>query len=310
MAKVSIGLPVHNGQRYLSEALSAIQRQTYTDWDLIICDNASTDNTEEIARHAAHDDRRIKYHRNTVNKGAGPNFNLAFELADGQYFKWAAHDDICAPEYFEKTVRILDHRPDIALCTTRIMCIDENGNHGGEREENLQDAESPFPSVRFRRLASLSHGCFDIFGLIRREVLEQTPRISSFIGSDRALLTEIGLYGRFFRIPEILFYSREHKDRSLRAYRFRERNQWWDVKLRGKHPLPWNRLLLEYVQMLSRAPLTTDERIRCFSTLPGWVRRNWRYIVGDVIPPLSPPPPQKVTTSRQAAGTPGEGALV
>src|SRR5687767_6393032 len=94
---LSIGLPVYNGQRYLHAALDSLLGQDFDDFELIIADNASTDETEAICREFAARDRRIRYHRNTANVGAVPNHNLVFELARGKYFKWAAHDDECHP---------------------------------------------------------------------------------------------------------------------------------------------------------------------------------------------------------------------
>ena len=73
--KVSIGVPVYNGQRYLEHALSGLVDQTFTDFELIICDNASTDNTAKICEGFAARDSRIQYHRNPKNIGANPNFN-------------------------------------------------------------------------------------------------------------------------------------------------------------------------------------------------------------------------------------------
>ena len=102
--KVSIGLPVYNGERYLREALDSILGQTFRDFELIICDNASTDETAAICADYAARDPRIRYHRQTHNIGATANFNHTFELARGAYFKWAAHDDVLAPTWLEKCV--------------------------------------------------------------------------------------------------------------------------------------------------------------------------------------------------------------
>src|SRR5262245_17750978 len=96
---VSVGVPVYNGERYLDKALSSILRQDFEDFELIISDNASTDGTAEICKAYADKDRRIRYHRNTSNIGAAPNYNQTFEMARGEYFKWCAHDDICYPTF-------------------------------------------------------------------------------------------------------------------------------------------------------------------------------------------------------------------
>ena len=92
--RVTIGLPVYNGENYLAEAIDSILGQTFTDFELIISDNASTDRTEEICRRYAAEDDRIRYFRHDRNRGASPNYNFTVEKARGEYFKWAAHDDV------------------------------------------------------------------------------------------------------------------------------------------------------------------------------------------------------------------------
>ena len=94
---VSIGMPVYNGVPFLNEALDSILAQTYRDFELVISDNASTDETESICRAYAASDPRIRYYRQQENLGAMPNFNRVCELSRGQYFKWAACDDVCSP---------------------------------------------------------------------------------------------------------------------------------------------------------------------------------------------------------------------
>lgn len=96
--KVSVGLPVYNGEKYLPQAIKSLLAQTFAEFELIICDNASTDRTQEISRTFTKRDQRIRYHRNPNNLGAAANFNLSFRLSSGEYFKWAA-DDLCAPEF-------------------------------------------------------------------------------------------------------------------------------------------------------------------------------------------------------------------
>ena len=97
--RVSIGLPVYNGERYLPQALDAILSQTFEDFELIISDNASTDSTQDICKSYAANDARVKYFRNSSNIGISRNFNRVFELSSGgEYFKWCAHDDLMAPD--------------------------------------------------------------------------------------------------------------------------------------------------------------------------------------------------------------------
>src|ERR1700737_2789384 len=91
--RVSIGLPVYNGERYLRFAIDSLLEQDYINFELIISDNASTDATQAICQEFADKDPRVRYYRNQTNLGASGNYDRVFELARGDLFKWAAHDD-------------------------------------------------------------------------------------------------------------------------------------------------------------------------------------------------------------------------
>src|SRR5260370_10566620 len=125
--RVSIGVPVYNGENFLRETLDSLLAQTFEDFELIISDNGSTDNTPHICREYALRDNRVSYHRCDINRGFSWNNNHVFQLAQGEYFKWADHDDLCAPEYLERCITVLDARPDVVLCDVIPSNIDETG---------------------------------------------------------------------------------------------------------------------------------------------------------------------------------------
>src|SRR5689334_18309225 len=109
--KLSVGLPVYNGEAYLRTALESIVTQDYQDFELIISDNASQDGTAAICREYAQRDKRIRYYREEANRGGARNLNRVFELSRGKYFKWAAHDDVCLPGFFRRCVEVFDRAP-------------------------------------------------------------------------------------------------------------------------------------------------------------------------------------------------------
>src|SRR5215470_5950299 len=148
-SRVSIGLPVYNGAHFLKEALDALLSQTFGDFELIISDNASTDGTQEICRAYASIDRRIRYYRHEQNRGAAWNHNNVFRLSTSEYFKWAAHDDVCAPQYLERCVKVLDHTHVTVLCYTQSIIIDEHGKHLRHYSARC-GVRSPRPYERFR----------------------------------------------------------------------------------------------------------------------------------------------------------------
>ena len=109
--RVTLGVPVFNGGPFLPETLDSLLNQTFSDLEVVISDNASTDRTEEICRAYAARDPRVRYYRNDVNRGAAWNHNRVFELARGEFFKWSAADDLCAPEFLTLCVAALDRDP-------------------------------------------------------------------------------------------------------------------------------------------------------------------------------------------------------
>ena len=124
---ISVCLPVYNGGSFLEETIESILGQTFTDLELIISDNASTDDTEKICCRFAERDSRIRYFHNPENLGAARNFNITFELARGRYVKWQGHDDPIPPDFLEHCVAVLDNDPSVVLAYGRQIAIDEHG---------------------------------------------------------------------------------------------------------------------------------------------------------------------------------------
>src|SRR5690349_18986725 len=106
--RVSIGLPVYNGERFVGDAIQCVLDQTYSNWELIICDNCSTDRTLSICRTFADQDRRIRIYQNPRNMGVCFNYREVFRLSSGEYFKWMAHDDLFAPDFVASCVEELE----------------------------------------------------------------------------------------------------------------------------------------------------------------------------------------------------------
>lgn len=281
--RVSIGLPVYNGERYLKEAVDSILAQTFTEFELIISDNASTDATAEISQAYAARDPRIRYHRNAANLGAARNYNLAFEMAAAPYFKWAAHDDVCAPDFLQRCVEALDRDPGVVLAHPRTTHIDENGLAQGRDEIRLATAALR-PSERFRDLILIDHWCFQVFGVMRTEVLARTPLIAAHAAADRTLLARLGLLGRFYEAPDYLFLRRKHPGQ-LTAVPNRLRHlhaAWYDPRRRGQITLPQWRLLREYLRAVLEIPLPASERLVCVQHLARWIRRHRRLLWRDL----------------------------
>ena len=282
MPRVSVGLPVFNGERYLSEAIESFRSQTFRDFELVICDNASTDRTQEICRSFAKRDARIRYHRNISNVGPAVNFNLTFELSSGDYFKWAAHDDLCAPKFVESCVDVLDRDPSVVLAYPKAIIVDAGGREIEPYVLKLP-TDSPNTVERFEALLR-GHKCFEVFGLIRRAVLLKTRLIGAYANGDGVLLARLALLGRFEEIPEYLFFARQHTDQSMALLEKRSGPPtseeysryavWFNPKLKNKKLFPYWRICFELFRSLCFAPIDIQDRIACYRILKNWINNK------------------------------------
>lgn len=258
---LSIGLPVYNRAKLLRASVDSLLDQSFKDFDLIITDNASTDETETVCREYAQRDRRIRYYRNPSNIGAPCNFNRTFELSRTKYFKWATSDDLCGPQFLELAIDVLERDPAVVLCYAKTMIIAEDGSPIGEYEDKLHLTES-IASPRFTRLLNTIGLCHQHQGVIRSAALGQTALLQDHIGSDVNLLAELSLYGRFYELPQRLFFRRMHPDASswARTDLARQAEFYDPGKSRGivLHGL---RQHLAYLGAVHRAPISSREKV-------------------------------------------------
>jgi glycosyltransferase involved in cell wall biosynthesis len=267
--RLSIGLPVYNGERYIRFALDSILQQTFQDFEVIISDNASTDSTMVICQEYAAKDSRVRYYRNQENIGAARNFNKTFQLARGDYFKWAAADDMISPSFLERCVQILDQDPSVILCYSKVNRIDALGEIDGTYDYPMR-VDHPSPLVRFSDLILTNHFCIAVFGVIRRQTLARTPLIGKYVGSDRVLLAELSLYGRLIEIPEYLFHRRDHPQTSGRMFTIYNRLSWFDPRKKQQINLVnWN-VGVQYAKTIKRGPIPWKQKIAFYSTIVHW----------------------------------------
>ncbi|HEY2826906.1 MAG TPA: glycosyltransferase family 2 protein [Pirellulales bacterium] len=297
--KVSIGLPVYNGERYLAAAIDSLLAQTYTDFELIISDNASTDRTAEICQEYAELDPRIRYYRQPKNCGIAGNFTQTFELARGEFFQWHAHDDICGPTLLARSVEMLDRNPEAVLCYARPAIIDEYGelspddpatwrpSRGSDgpfqivhetlakvaADNDRRGLDSPSASRRFYGVLLNTVWCLESYGMIRTAVMRTTGKLRGYRAAEKVFLAEMALRGQFAEIPEILFFVRRHAEQytmlpSGSAQRDSVKRQWSGLRW----PMPRQvRSTLGYLLLVPAAPIGWIDRLRCLGV---W----WRYV--------------------------------
>ncbi|HEY7088362.1 MAG TPA: glycosyltransferase family A protein [Tepidisphaeraceae bacterium] len=303
---MSVCVPVRNGQRYLRACLDSILAQSFTDFELIICDNASTDATESICLAYAQRDPRIRYVRQPKNVGPAGNFNTGLELAKGEYFHWQAHDDLISPDYLARCVEVLDADPSAVLVYPRAMIIDDYADPIGPYDF-VVDASTPDVRARFRRLLQVrhrQHRNFEVFGLMRTAAARQVPGgHRPFAHGDRIFMVRLALYGRLVQIEPRLFLARAHANQSMQTLPRRALPggagysvltrwlgpgplpppEWWNPALADRICFPdWN-LMAEYRQAVAQTPhLSATERIGCYAALAEWVLRFWPKLARDV----------------------------
>lgn len=271
--RLSIGLPVYNGEPFLAEAVQALLAQTFTDFELIISDNASTDDTERIARSFLHDPR-VRYVRQERNIGSAHNHNFVIDAARGELFKWASDDDLYAPELLSSCVRALDERPEVVLAHCATAFIDEAG-----RVTNVETyplvTDVPDVATRLRSLL-YTQGGDDIYGVIRTDVMRAVAPHGSYHNADRVVVAELALHGRFHQVEEALYFRRDHPGRAERASSgLRRRCVNLDPVRADRRRHPVVRLgaeyLAGYVRAVVRAPIGRRDKLRCLAALTGWV---------------------------------------
>lgn len=241
--RLSVGVPVYNGDAFLRQTLESILAQSFGDFELIISDNASTDGTEAIGREFAAKDPRVRYHRNETNLGLAKNYNGVFSMASGAYFKWASADDVCLPGYLERCVAVLDSDPEVVLVYPRTRFVDASGKVL-DIDDPGWNLMSDLPQERLRYVVSSAHWVNSILGLIRSEALARTRLLPSYPGGDYCVLGELSLMGKFFEVDAPLYQRRIHPGSSSQHQR--EAHviaEYWKGK-GGPMPMPqWSRSL-------------------------------------------------------------------
>lgn len=284
---VSVGLPVRNGEFYLEEAILSILRQNYSNFELIISDNASNDETEVICRDYASMDHRIIYNRFLNNVGAATNFNFVFLKSRGKYFKWAAYDDLCQNCFLTKCINAFSHNSDdIVLVYPKTEIIDEKGSHIKYDNTSfvIKENDADKRLVNFIKNMGLSN---QLYGLIKSSCLKKTRLISPFNSSDFVLLVELLLLGRFFEIDDYLFKRRIHSSGSQFKNRSKKAIHYWfstsDPKIIDYFPKEF-RLRIEFAKSVLTMPLKNEIRIKCIKSIFSTnIIQEIRNVVGRAI---------------------------
>lgn len=207
----SIGLPVYNAERHLHQAFDTLLEQTFTDYEIIVSDNCSTDSTLAICERYAEQDDRIKIFVQERNIGASRNWNFVFEKSRGPYFKWVSANDYIAKDLLERCIAELENDDSVVLAYGHTMML---GDQPGEQEKYTLDIElmQEDPVSRFFDICWKLHYNNPQLGVIRREALLKTRMDRVYRSGDLVLMGELALLGKYRLLDEILMWQRMGSD--------------------------------------------------------------------------------------------------
>jgi len=262
---LSVGLPVYNGLPYLEETLRSVRDAEFQDYELIVCDNASTDGTGEVVQELARKDPRIRYFRNERNIGAARNFNRSFELARGKYFRWLASDDLHSHGAIARCVEVLERDPSVFLAFPRTRVIDAVGNVAQDYDDG-DGWSSSSPAERFGYSLGRWGLSNPMFGVMRSDVLRTATLQGDYPASDLVMQSDLAIRGRFVRVSGEYYYRRIHHrcTDSLDAVALA---QFYDPDRVSAFDTKMLRLFRELGRVVQRAPVTPRERRRMWILL-------------------------------------------
>ena len=263
---VSIGMLVFNAKRFLADSIEALLAQDFTDFELIISDNASSDGSTDICREYAAKDARISLIVQERNLGAIRNFDFALRAARGKYFMWAADHDLWKPNWVSRCVALLEQDPEMALAYSHTLVIDEEGGPMGIAPDRLDTRGLP-PAERYRRVVRDVVWCNAIYGMFRRDVLSEAVSVpNTAFGGDHIMLAEAALEGTFAQIDEPLYLRRWHRAEETQTARKERMLEMIDpttvsVRKRSSFPKLYRELRDGHLDMLASVPMPFRDRL-------------------------------------------------
>jgi glycosyltransferase involved in cell wall biosynthesis len=264
---VTVGVPVYNSEEYLAETLRSILAQTFTDFEILISDNASTDGTEAICNDFARVDPRVRYVRRQRNMGAPRNYNVLVALARGRFLKWSSSNDIIQPQFLAACVPILEARDDVVLVYTRTRYFDAVSGSVLDHADNL-DLQGDDAVERYKQCDQRLMANNIMNGVIRLRALRSSTLHGDYPSSDVALMTELALYGKYVEVPQPLFYRRNEAGAHYGTGMHRV---YYPYETYGSSRRYWQRMW-QMIRGVTRAPVSLSQRARLYDYL---ARRAW-----------------------------------
>jgi glycosyltransferase involved in cell wall biosynthesis len=206
-ALVSVGLPVRNGANRIGGVVQSVLAQDHDHIELVICDNASTDDTEDVCREMLRSDSRIIYHRHQNNVGLTNNFVSAIQIAKGTYFRWIGDDDWLATDFVSRALECFAEDERRLIVTTQIAYTDADGISKSDHSYDGEGMASLDPVGRFTEMMRLLNESYllvdPLYALVRREPVAAIPR-RNMLREDEIFAAKLALAGPWGHVPLVL----------------------------------------------------------------------------------------------------------
>jgi glycosyltransferase involved in cell wall biosynthesis len=282
--RVSIGLPVYNGEKFLRESIESVLGQDFGDFELLVSDNASSDSTWDICQQYAAADSRVRIHRQERNLGAIRNFQYVFMNSMAPFFMWHAHDDLLGPTFVGECYSLLSADSDCVLACSLNSLIRPDGSIV-PADKDAFDFRSADPVTRFgQAFAGCARLNLPIYGLIRRDALAALSLDRRVHGLDFVFTMELVLKGTFTQSRRAMRYYRVKPAYSdpVVARRFTESSQYLhgepsQVKLFGAF-----QMLAGIGKAVSTSGLPASQRWEMYLIVATSFRILWRWLWGDL----------------------------
>lgn len=270
---MTIGMPLYNGSDFVAAALDALLAQTYEPLEIVISDNASTDDSEAICRSYLARDPRIRYERSPLNRGLAWNFRQVMDMARGTYFMYAPHDDLFGPGYVASCVAALEADPGASYAFATSVLIDGDGARIGVEAVRQRYADAA-PDVRCWDVLVVQGG-LNYYGVARRDVFRGIGRYPALPRGERIITAGLALAGRFVLLPPGDYLRRVHAGQ-ITAVRHDRRAELAVVDpgrrgWRAAVPIVLAEYALGYVAVAMRAPLRPTQRVRVLARIGRWL---------------------------------------
>ncbi|MGH7461448.1 MAG: glycosyltransferase family 2 protein [Longimicrobiales bacterium] len=280
--RITIGMPVYNGAATIAQSIESLLAQTCTDFEFIISDNASTDNTADLIADYARMDSRVRCIRQHCNLGSPGNYSFVALAARGKYLKWAAAGDWCAPTFLERSLEAIQRDPDAVLAAPRTRLFSGDLSNARDYERDIEILEEQ-PLHRFFHQISEMQLNNAMNGLIRISALRRTPLIEAYFHSDMVLMGRLALLGKFLLVNEPLLYRRMEPSTATSLQSEAEKRHHYYAGVNAHSLFQHWKLHLGWLRAVCSVPMPAGQRVkaleyvarRCYWNLPALRQDVW-----------------------------------